>query len=106
MSVLDKVPKKSVAQSTAEFAVEDDGFGEQYPGLFEILSRQRYEGKIRKTGKLLLFTDCGKASLCITDKQEGLVAFYKSGGFLEALEGLERALQAGTVDWRPDKRRD
>lgn len=104
MSVIDKVPQKEVRADAAEFACDDDGFGDQYPGIFEILARQRYQGNPRKTGKLLFFVDYGKASLCITDVCTGQVAFYKAGSFGEALEGLERALQGGTVDWRPDRR--
>lgn len=104
MSVLGKVPKPETLDSSREYAVDDDGFGEQYPGLFEIIARVRWEGKRRKTGKILFFVDQGKASLCLSDVHTGQVAFYKSNGFLEALEGLERALQEGTVDWRRDRR--
>lgn len=104
MSVLSKVPTPEGPDPKREFAIEDDGFGEQYPGLFEIIARIRWEGKKRKTGKILLFVDQGKASLCLSDVATGQVAFYKSNGFLEALEGIERALQEGTVDWRTDRR--
>lgn len=105
MSVLDNVPDKAGPNNGAEFACEGGGFEDQFPGLFEIIARQRYQGNLRKTGKLLIFCDCGKASLCVTDVASGQIAFYKSDSLQAALEGLERALQSGKADWRPDKRR-
>jgi len=105
MSVLDFVPGKGDSSNGSEFACEGGGFDDSYPGLFEIIARQRYKGNLRKTGKLLIFVDNGKASLCVTDVAGGQIAFYKSDSVGEALEGLERALQSGKVDWRPDRRR-
>lgn len=104
MSVLDKILVDSKQSGAAEFACEPDGFGDDFPGLFEIIARQRWKGNPRKTGKLLLFTDYGKATLLLTDAHEGQCAFYKKDGFAEALEGLERALQEGIAPWRKDRR--
>ena len=104
MSVIAKIPKRSFAKPTSEFPFEDEEFGSTWPGIFEVIARQRWEGNPRKTGKLLLFVDCEKASLMLSDVSAGMVAFYKSESFSEALSGLEGALQRGTVDWRPDRR--
>ena len=106
MSVLDHVPKKGTVTTGAEFACEAGGFDDEYPGLFEIIARQRYQGNLRETGKLLIFVDCGKACLCLTDRNGGQIAFYKADSIGEALTGLEGQLHAGKVDWRPDKRRN
>lgn len=105
MSVLDHVPAKGESSNGAEYACDGGGFDDDYPGLYEIIARQRYKGNLRKTGKLLIFVDCGKASLCVTDVAGGQIAFYKSNSIGEALTGLEQALQSGKVDWRPDRRR-
>lgn len=104
MSVLPKieVPVKSGPEN--EMAVTGDPFEDDYPGIFEVLCRQSFQGEERQTGRLILFSEPGRASLCLVDKQSGQVAFYTAGGFTEALEGLEKALQAGKADWRKDKR--
>ncbi|GAG73556.1 unnamed protein product [marine sediment metagenome] len=106
MSVLDHVPGKGDSSNGSEYACEGGGFEDEYPGIYEIIARQRYQGNLRKTGKLLIFVDCGKASLCVTDVAGVQIAFYKAESISEALSGLERALQAGKVDWRPDRRRN
>lgn len=104
MSVVDKIGVPVKPDDEKEFLIEDDAFQEQFPGLFEVLCRCKYQGHPRVTGRLILFAELDRATLCLCDKQSGQVCFFTSKGFNEALEGLERALQAGKADWRADKR--
>ena len=103
MSVLDKMDTGGSGGPTGDLGCGSDGFGDDYPGIFEILATSRRKGKVRETGRLSLSVDCGKACLCLTSKEAGVCAFYRAEGFSEALEGLERQLQAGTADWRKDR---
>lgn len=104
MSVIAKIPSGDDSRGDGEYGVQEDTFQDEYPGIFEMIARIQYLGKARKPARLLIFLDDDKASLCLTDKATGKMCFYKSNTFAEALCGLERALQAGTVDWRKDRR--
>ena len=104
MSILDKIAQSQKEPVRGDFLVVDDPFAESYPGVFELLTRCKHKGKTRKTGRLVMYAEPSRATLCLCDVDSQQVAFYASEGFIEALEGMERALQAGSLDWRPDKR--
>lgn len=104
MSILDNVGAPATPSPDEEFLHEDEDFQNQYPGLFECLSRIRHSGRDRLPGRLIIYYEPGKAALCLSDKHTGSVAFHAAEGVSEALEGLEKRLQGGTVDWRKDKK--
>lgn len=103
MSVLDKIRKTDVEVNASGFLIDDDSFQEDHPGIFEMITRHSYEGKHRKVGRLIMYAEPRRAVLVLCDVESGLVAFYAKETFGEAFEGLEQALQAGTLDWRKDK---
>lgn len=104
MSILDKLQASRKEPVRGDFLLADDPWEELYPGLFELLARGKYQGKSRKVGRLIMYAEPSRATLVLCDVDSGLVAFYASDTFAEALEGLEKGLQAGSLDWRPDKR--
>ncbi len=104
MSILDKIPERAKSNEGVEFALPECGFASEYPGLWEFVARQSYQGNPRQTGKLVIFTDGSKASLCLIDRFTDQVAFYTAESLDEALRGCERALADGTLDWRKDKK--
>ena len=104
MSILDKMQQSQKEPVRGDFLLVDDPFAESYPGVFEVLARGKYKGKARKPGRLVMYAEPSRATLCLCDVDSQQVAFYTSEGFIEALEGLEKALQDGSLDWRPDKR--
>lgn len=104
MSILDKIPEKRKVADEVEFALPECDFATQYPGLWEFIARQVYEGNPRQTGKVVIFTDAGKASLCLIDRFTGQVSFFTADRLDEALTGAERGLVEGTLDWRQDKK--
>lgn len=104
MSILDKMQQSQKEPVRGDFLIADDPFAESYPGLFELLARGKYKGKSRKPGRLIMYAEPSRATLVACDADSGQVAFYTSETFAEALEGLEKALQAGSLDWRPDKK--
>ena len=104
MSVLDKIKASQQEPVRGDFLLADDPWAEEYPGLFEMLARGKYQGKPRKVGRLILYAEPSRATLVLCDVDSGQVAFYAANTFAEALTGLESALQGGSCDWRPDKR--
>jgi len=103
MSVIDKIRTSCSRSGDQDLACDGGSFGDNYPGIFEILATQRRKGKERKTGRLSISVDCGQACVCLNSKEAGKCAFYKAESVGAALEGLERHLQAGDADWRVDK---
>lgn len=104
MSILDKMQESQKEPIRGDFQLLEDLFAEEYPGLFELLGRVRYKGKVRKAGRLTLYAEPGRATVCLTDADSAQVAFFTAEGFAEALTGAEGALQAGSLDWRHDKK--
>lgn len=104
MSVVGKITAGVKRDESAEFALPECAFTEDYPGLWEFVARQVYQGSPRDTGKLVFFSDGGKATLCLIDRCTGQVAFFTAESLDEVLVGAEKALQAGSLDWRTDKK--
>jgi len=90
---------------------EPDAWAVRYPGLWEFLTAERWPDEtVRRTGTLLLFWDQGLIKGCLSDREQGLVAFSSAGGVEALLEALEHDLQHDRLDWRaakagPPKRR-
>lgn len=104
MSILDKIPERSKVDDSREFALPECSFSGEYPGLWEFVARSAYQGNPRQTGKLVIFTDGSKASLCLIDRFSAQVAFFTADSLDEALRGCEKALAEGKLDWRQDKK--
>ena len=104
MSVLGKIKQDVKKVGETDFLIGEDDFSETYPGIFEMLTRRAYQGKVRRVGRLIMSAETNRATLVLCDVDAGNVTFYAAQTFSEALEGLEGALQAGSCDWRKDKR--
>ncbi len=104
MSVLGRIKQDRKKVGDTDFVVVEDDFSETYPGIFEMLTRREYQGKSRRLGRLVMYAEVNRATLVLCDVDAGMVTFYASETFSEALEGLEGALQTGSCDWRKDKR--
>lgn len=104
MSVVGKIGEGVKRDDSAEFAIEECGFTGEYPGIWEFVVRQIYQGSPRATGKVVLFVEGGKATLCFIDRKTAQVAFFTSETLEEAFTGAEKALQSGSLDWRMDKK--
>lgn len=104
MSILDNVGAPAKPPEDREYLIEDELFSAEYPGLFEFLARIKVNGVERKPGKLILYYEPDRAQLCLSDAHTKSVAWHAAGSVAHALEGCERRLQEGKVDWRHDKR--
>jgi len=104
-SVFEKLQEVSGNGSSAEFAFGSGGFGDEYPGLNELVSRQLLQGKPVKTCTLQIFAQDGRAVVCVQDRHRSRKGFKSGESVSEALTAFEKALWAETVEWRSDKPR-
>ena len=104
MSIIGKLKQSRKDIVAGDSLLVEDFFAEQYPGIFEMITLVKYQGEDRKPGRLILYAEPNRATLVLCDREAGMVTFYAKEGFADALEGLERALQDGSADWRKDKR--
>jgi hypothetical protein len=75
-----------------------------HPELTQFLARTSYDdGGARQPGTLLVFTEAGGLKGCLSDRDQGLVAFATADAFLELLDTFERGLAGDTLDWRVSK---
>lgn len=86
-------------------SVPEDGWSSTYPGIWQMLTAQCYpDGTTRQTSTLLIYWDDGSVKLCLTDRDNEVVAWQTSlKGMEDALACLERRLQEGVVEWRRKK---
>lgn len=104
MSIVSDIVGSCKPDDQREFSAPDGVLQEQYPGIYEFLARIKFEGHDRKPGKMIVYYDAGKAAVCLSDAHTGQVAFHLDVGVNEAMEGVERRLQAGSMDWRKSRK--
>lgn len=104
MSVLKKVSDKPVSVGVGGKDGKKDEWAMDYPGLWEHLTAGQYPDKTpRETSTLTLFTEEGRVKCCLSDRDQGRVAFLSGLSVVGLLEALEAHLVAGTLDWRGQK---
>lgn len=102
-SVFENLQEVSGNGQHAEFAFEPGDFGDQYPGIWELLSRQVFKGKPCKTCTVQIFAQDSLATICVQDRHRLRKGFKSAEGVTEAFQVLEIALWKEDVQWRSDK---
>jgi hypothetical protein len=83
----------------------DDQFSLRFQTLHDFLTETVWDdGKPRKPGNFLLFTDGGRWKACVHDKDARTAAFVTADSVDGLLRALEDGLSEGTLDWRKDTR--
>lgn len=78
---------------------------QRFPALLEFLFAEQWpDGTSRKPGTLLLFADEGHVKGCLSDRDQGLVAFLTFDCLSTLLATAEDALRSEGVDWRQQRR--
>jgi len=73
----------------------------QYPGLWEMLSAPTMpDGSPRQGATLMLFCGDGGVQACLNDRDQDWVCFRTASSVDALLEGLEKGLQADSLEWR------
>jgi len=77
---------------------------DRWPALLEFTTSRAWpDGSLRQSGTLLLFADEGRLKVCLSDRDQGLVAFVTGDGVLSLLDAAEQMLREGDGDWRPQR---
>lgn len=81
-----------------------------HPGLFEFITADCYgPGEPRVPGTVLVFVDSGLLKACLSDRDQGLVAFVSGASLQALLRAIEDGLRGDNLDWRqaskPPKRK-
>jgi hypothetical protein len=92
-------------QKNREHAFEPGPFGDEYPGIWDALSRELWKGKPVVPCTLSIFAQDGRATVCLQDRHFGRKAFKSAEGVSEALESLEKGIQGHSLEWRQERRR-
>lgn len=100
MGIMSNVSASVKREPGQEFECEDEPLKRTLPGVYDALARIREGGKIRVGASLTVKYKDGGVLLCLSAPSEGVVGFHQGKTWQNALEGLERRLQDGTMDWR------
>lgn len=74
-------------------------FADNFPTLWEFLTKQRDLGELHKTGCLTLFADGVKLKVCLNDRPARSSCFVSGSGLLEVLARCDRGLLEGSLRW-------
>jgi hypothetical protein len=74
----------------------------RWPNLIEFLTSLKWgDGSRRVSGTVLVFVDDGRMKCCLSDRDQGLVAFAVAGSILELFDAAEGLVARSDADWRP-----
>lgn len=81
----------------------DQVWAQEYPALFAYLAQDKVGDEVREVATLRISVEVGQATVVLTDREYGRVAFYAAGSISGALAGMDAALAEGKLDWRVDR---
>ncbi len=87
----------------AEHVFYDDYLSSKCPKLFDLMSRQLFEGLIVKPCTLSFFAQNENLTACLNWDQEGLILFQPVKGAEDVFEQLEEELGKQKPHWRKKK---
>ncbi len=86
-----------------EFVFQDDYLSSKCPKLFDLMSRQSFEGAVVKPCTLSFFAQNENLTGCLNWDQEGLILFQPIKGAEDVFEQLETELGTQKPHWRKKK---
>lgn len=103
-SFLKRRRQKAKAASTLPVGYESSEDIEMYPHLAQMMSVAQVDNEPRKLSSLALFVDQGRLKACLKDPDTAQVGFLTLETLHGALQAIEDALAADTMEWRKDKK--
>lgn len=95
-----RVPAGTMSKASLLDWVDAD-FQRRWPAIHEHLSLTEHDGgETRATSSLTLFCEDGRLKVCLSDKDNGRMAFASADTFQGLLDLLEAGLVTGSMDWR------
>ena len=85
--------------SVSENCVSSPVFADNFPTLWDFLSRPRDLGEIHKTGCITIFADGVKLNCVVTDRPARQSAFVSADGLLALMARVDRGLIEGSLDF-------
>lgn len=76
-----------------------------YSCLYTLLALKKFEGETRELGSISLFAEQGRLKACVSDKDNGQVAFITLEELDTAFQEIEEALQNDSLTWREMKQK-
>lgn len=99
-----RVPVRGGAAGGTGEAHADPDLAGRCPAVEEFLRVAATEdGKVRRTGTILVFTEAGLWKACLSDRESGHIAFVAAGSFGTLWDAAEACLQGDGADWRPGR---
>lgn len=93
----------SEEKNEAEFVFEDDYLETKCPKLFDLISRQAFEGDKVKPCTISFFAQNENLTACLNWDQEELILFQPLKGVEDVFEQLEAELDSDKPHWRKKK---
>lgn len=90
-------------ETNDEYVFEDGYLQPKCPKLFDLLSRQRFEGAVVKPCTLSFFAQNENLTACLNWDQEGLILFQPVKGVEDVFDQLEAELSKPKPHWRKKK---
>ncbi len=76
----------------------------EYPSVVEFLTRSSWEdGSGRLTGTIMIMVESGLWKSWVHDRDASIGAFVSSGTLPGLLKALDKGVETGQLDWRPDR---
>lgn len=81
-------------------------FPPELAALGEFLTEETWpDGSERVSGSMTVFREGAKIKCCLSDKDQGTLAFVSAATWTDLLEWVEAALRGQQLDWRPQRER-
>jgi hypothetical protein len=98
---LQRFVRESPDGSPHGLAQVDCSLGKRFPTVLEFLCALKWaDGSPRVTGTILLFAEGGVWKAALHDRDGGAGAFLSAKTLTALFESLEKALVAGSLEWR------
>jgi len=81
-------------------------FAKQYPNLFELMSRIRFDGQERSVTRLTFFVKEGELRCCLNSPDEGYYQYVHGVDFEDPWGFIENHLRSTASNWERSKYSD
>lgn len=100
-SYMEKIGGGTNGSGLGDFCFEDSDLEARYPIVYELLSRTRYKGEVRKTATISIFCQDGHLKAVLNDRETRKGCWVTLGSSEEVFADLEASLGSDSPNWRP-----
>lgn len=101
---MNRIGRKLNRPDTSKLSISENGvsspvFADNFPTLWDFLSRPRDLGEKHKTGCITIFADGVKLKCVVNDRPARQSAFVSADGLLELMARVDRGLIEGSLNF-------